>query len=339
MTELPTAQLGLTGIEITRLGIGSWAIGGGDWDGGWGPQDDKESVAAIRHAVEAGLNWVDTAAIYGLGHSEEVVAAALSVFSDDDRPYVFTKGSEDFGTGHGKPPYRRAGESASIRAQVENSLRRLDRDRIDLYQLHWPADDGTPVEAYWATLLELQSEGKIGAAGLSNHGLDLLARAEAVGHVASLQPPLSLLERSALNDIIPWCRVHDTGVIVYSPMQSGLLTGSFTPERAASLSQSDWRSRSANFQSPKLEANLALVDSLRPIASRHATSVASVAIAWTLSFPGVTGAIVGVRRPEQVDAWIDGATLELDAEDISNVIDAIERTGAGIGPTVVSSVP
>jgi aryl-alcohol dehydrogenase-like predicted oxidoreductase len=300
---------------------------------GWGPQDDDESIAAIRHAIEAGVNWVDTAAIYGLGHSEEVVGRALSAFAEADRPYVFTKCGVLRDPEDPMLPNLWVGDPASIRAEVETSLKRLQVDRIDLYQMHWPPRDGTPIEQYWSTLLELQAEGKIAAAGLSNHGVDLLDQAEAVGHVASAQPPFSLVNRSAGGDVIPWCEAHGTGVIVYSPMQSGLLTGAFSAERVASLPADDWRARNAQFQSPKLEANLALAEALRPIAARHETTVGAVAVAWTLTFPGVTGAIVGGRRPEQIDGWIAAATLELDSEDIAAIATAIDQTGAGTGPS------
>ncbi|MDA8290527.1 MAG: aldo/keto reductase [Actinomycetota bacterium] len=319
-------------MNVTRVGFGAWAIGGGGWVFGWGPQDDEESVSAIRHAVESGVNWVDTAAIYGLGHSEEVVARALASFSEADRPYVFTKCGVLPDPNDPMLPNRWVGDPASIRAEVEASLSRLGIERIDLYQMHWPAKDGTPVEVYWQTLLDLVSEGKVRAVGVSNHGTDLLDRAEAIGHVGTLQPPFSLVNRDAAADVLPWCAAHETGVIVYSPMQSGLLTGSFDAARVASLPADDWRARNAEFVSPRLEANLALVDALRPIAARHSTSVGAVAVAWTLSFPGVTGAIVGARRPEQVDGWIDAATLELGVDDLAEVSDALDRTGAGHGP-------
>ncbi|MCU1494445.1 MAG: aldo/keto reductase [Acidimicrobiaceae bacterium] len=331
MTPFPTRPLGRTGLEITRVGFGAWAIGGGGWVAGWGPQDDDESVAAIRHSIEAGVNWVDTAAIYGLGHSEEVVATALSVFADEDRPYVFTKCGVLPDPADPMLPNLFVGDPASIRTEVESSLKRLRLERIDLYQMHWPARDGTPIERYWSTLLDLQREGKIGAAGLSNHTVEMLDAAEAIGHVGSMQPPFSLINRTAGGDVIPWCESHGTGVIVYSPMQSGLLTGSFSAERAAALPADDWRRRNAEFQSPKLEANLALADALKPIAERHDTTVAAVAIGWTLASSGVTAAIVGARRPEQIDGWIDAATLELDAEDLAAIERSIDQTGAGTG--------
>lgn len=333
MTPPLTRPFGTTGMEITRVGFGAWAIGGGGWVAGWGSQDDEESVGAIRHAVESGVNWVDTAAIYGLGHSEEVVARALSVFPVGDRPYVFTKCGVLPDPDDPMKPNLWVGDPESIRQEVEDSLRRLEMERIDLYQMHWPPRDGTPVEQYWGTLLELQEAGKVRAVGLSNHGVDQLEAAEQVGHVASVQPPFSLVNRKAATDVVPWCAAHGTGAIVYSPMQSGLLTGSFSAARAAALPADDWRSRNAEFQPPRLEANLALADALRPIAQRHGTTVAAVATAWTLAFAGVTGAIVGARRPDQVDGWLDAARLELEATDLAEIAGAIERTGAGDGPS------
>ncbi len=321
-------------MEITRVGFGAWALGGGGWVAGWGPQDDEESVAAIRHAVEAGVNWIDTAAIYGLGHSEEVVAQAIAGFPEVDRPYVFTKCGVRPDPRDPMLPNLWIGEPAELRREVEDSLRRLRVERIDLYQMHWPPRDGTPVEAYWGTLLELVEEGKVAAVGLSNHGVDLLEQAEAIGHVATLQPPFSLVRRQAAADVLPWCAAHGTGVVVYSPMQSGLLTGRWDAGRVAALAEDDWRRRNPEFSPPRLEANLALADALRPVAERHAVTVAAVAVAWVLAFPAVTGAIVGARRPAQVDGWISAGTLQLAPEDLEEIAAAIDRTGAGEGPVL-----
>lgn len=332
-TPLPTTPLGSTGMHITRVGFGAWAIGGGGWAFAWGDQDDDSSVAAIRHAVEHGVNWIDTAAVYGLGHSESVVAKALADIPEADRPLVFTKGGlvwDDDDPG-GEPV--RIGSPASLRREVEASLRRLRVDRVDLYQMHWPAGDGTPVEDYWGTFLDLRSEGKVRAVGLSNHDARQLEAAEALGHVDSIQPPFSAIHRQAAADVIPWAAGHGTGVIVYSPMASGLLTGAFSRDRAAALSAGDWRSRNADFEGDALSRNLALADALRPVAERHGVSVAAVAVAWTLAFPGVTGAIVGARDPGQIDGWIAAATIELDQEDLVEVAGAITRTGAGSGPS------
>lgn len=333
-TELPTRALGTTGMRITRVGFGAWAIGGAGWAFGWGEQDDADSIAAIRGAVELGINWIDTAAVYGLGHSEEVVARALRDFAPADRPYVFTKCGLVWDPADPEAAPRRVGDPASIRREVEASLRRLGVERIDLYQMHWPAEDGTPLETYWETLLALKKEGKVRAVGLSNHSAGQLERAERIGHVDTLQPPFSAISREVAAAELPWCADHDTGVIVYSPMQSGLLTGSFTAERAAKLSDDDWRSRSPDFTGEGLRRNLALADALRPIAERHRTSVAAVAVAWTLAWRGVTGAIVGARTPDQVKGWVDAGALELSRADLEEIAAAIRETGAGDGPAL-----
>ena len=328
---LPTLTLGTTGIEITRVGFGAWAIGGGGWSFAWGSQDDDESIAAMRHAVERGVNWIDTAAVYGLGHSEELVGRLLRDYPASDRPYVFTKCGLVWDEQNRLTQALRIGEPSSLRREVEQSLARLGVEQIDLYQMHWPAEDGTPLEVYWQTLLDLKKEGKVRAVGLSNHTVDRLEAAEQLGHVDTLQPPFSPIRRDALAAELPWCRAHVTGVIVYSPMQSGLLTGSFSEARAAALAKDDWRSRSPEFQSPRLQNNLALADALRPIAARHDTTVGAIAVAWTLAVPGVTGAIVGARRPNQVDGWIAAGHLELTAADLEDMAEAIVRTGAGTG--------
>lgn len=327
-THLPTRALGKTGLDVTPVGLGAWAIGGE----AWGPQDDSHSIDAIRHAVRAGVNWIDTAAIYGLGHSEEVVAAALAEIPKSERPYVFTK------CGLVWPPERperahvqRSGRRDSIRREVELSLKRLDVEVIDLYQMHWPAPDA-PIEEYWEALLELKREGKVRHVGLSNHDAAQLAEAEAIGHVETLQPPFSMIRRDAGAAILPWCLAHGTGTIVYSPMQAGLLTGTFSAERAERLHETDWRRKDAHFTGDALQRNLALVEALRPIADKHGASVGSVALAWALAWPGLTAAIVGARGPHQVDGWIGAATLTLDAEDVGAIERAIVATGAGTGP-------
>lgn len=330
--ELPKRALGRTGMEITRVGFGAWAIGGAGWAFAWGEQDDSESLAAIRHAVENGINWIDTAAVYGLGHSEEVVAEALEVFSPEDRPYVFTKCGLVWDPENPTAVAKRIGKPESIRREVEASLRRLKVDRIDLYQVHWPAEDGTPLEEYWGEMVRLREEGAVRAVGLCNHRVDQLEIAEGIGHVDTLQPPFSAIKREVAERELPWCAEHDTGVIAYSPMQSGLLTGSFTAERAASLSEGDWRSRSPEFTGEGLKRNLALADAMRPIADRHGTSVAAVAVAWTLAWPAVTGAIVGARNAKQVDGWLPAAQLQLTREDLAEIAEAIRVTGAGKGP-------
>ena len=329
---LPMAPLGTTGMRITRVGFGAWAIGGGGWTFAWGNQDDAASIAAIRHAVERGINWIDTAAVYGLGHSEEIVARALRDIPRDDRPYVFTKAGLVWDERDRAAPPRRIGDPLSLRREVEASLRRLGVERIDLYQMHWPAEDGTALEDYWGTLLQLREEGKVRAVGLSNHNVAQLDAAERLGHVDSLQPPFSAIHREVAAAEIPWCVAHDTGVIGYSPMQSGLLTGAFSVERAARLGADDWRSRSPDFTGLGVRRNVALADALRPIAERHRATVAAVAVAWTLAWPGVTGAIVGARSPAQVDGWIGAASLELTGTDLDDIAAAIRRTGAGTGP-------
>jgi aryl-alcohol dehydrogenase-like predicted oxidoreductase len=333
-STLLTRPFGRTDMRLTPVGFGAWAVGGGDWAFAWGEQDDQASIAAIRHAVARGINWIDTAAVYGLGHSEEVVRRALAELPPDERPYVFTKCGLVWDEHDRRAPARRVGDPASIRRECEASLRRLGVERIDLYQMHWPADDGTPVEAYWQALLDLKAEGKVRAVGLSNHSVEQLQRAERLGHVDTLQPPFSAIRRTSADEL-RWCAEHGTGVIVYSPMQSGLLTGTFTRERAAQLGPDDWRSRSPEFTGEGLERNLALADALRPIAARRETTVASVAVAWTLAWPGVTAAIVGARSPEQVDGWMDAARLELTTGDLDEIAAAIERTGAGAGPARV----
>lgn len=336
MATLPVQPFGSTKWAITRVGFGAWAAGGGGWSFGWGPQDDEESIAAIRHAVEQGVNWIDTAAAYGLGHSEEVVAEALAVFDERDRPLVFTKGGLVSDPANPMVRPRRVGDPKSLRRGLEESLRRLRVDRVDAYQLHWPPDDGTPVEAYWETFLELEAEGLIAAPGLSNHGVELLERAEKLGHVDVVQPPYSLIRREAGADVIPWSRDHETAVIVYSPMQSGLLSGSFTTARVASLAEDDWRRRSPDFSGAELDANLALAAALEPIAHRHRVETGAVAIAWTLANPGVTGAIVGARSPGQVDGWLPAAALVLSDDDLAEIAAGVTRTGAGSGPVTAS---
>jgi aryl-alcohol dehydrogenase-like predicted oxidoreductase len=319
-------------MEITRVGFGAWAIGGAGWAFGWSAQDDGESIATIRRAIEAGINWIDTAAVYGLGHSERIVARALSDFSPADRPYVFTKCGFVWDEQNPAALPQFIGSPASIRREVEGSLRRLCVERIDLYQMHWPPKDGTSIEEYWGTLLDLKREGKIRAAGLSNHSAQQLDTAERIGHVDSLQPPFSAICRDAARSELPWCAQHGTGVIVYSPMQSGLLTGAFSAARVATLASDDWRSRSEHFTGDALQRNLQLADALRPIAERHGTTMAAVAVAWTLAWPGVTSAIVGARRPRQVDGWIDAMRLELTTDDLYEITSAIEHIGCGSGP-------
>jgi aryl-alcohol dehydrogenase-like predicted oxidoreductase len=330
---LPTRPLGSSGLEITRVGLGAWAIGGGGWSFGWGPQDDDASLSAMHHALDRGVNWIDTAAVYGLGHSEELVGRLLRERPQNERPFVFTKCGLAWNEHEPMAPAQRVLKPESIRRECEASLRRLGVERIDLYQFHWPDETGTPIEDSWTTMTRLVEEGKVRAAGVSNFSLPLLDRCESMRHVDSLQPPFSLIRRDTGAKEIPWCAVHDTGVIVYSPMQSGILTDHFSGDRVARMAEDDWRRRSPEFQEPSLSRNLALRDSLRPIAERRGTTIAAVAVAWTIAWPGVTAAIVGARSPEQVDGWIDAASLDLTSEDLEEIAAALENTMAGAGPT------
>jgi aryl-alcohol dehydrogenase-like predicted oxidoreductase len=326
-------------LQITRLGFGSWAVGGDGWAYGWGPQDDAESLATMRHAVELGVNWIDTAAAYGLGHSEEVVGRLLHEIPHAQRPFIFTKCGLVWSENDRMREPQRLLSPDSIRRECEASLRRLGIERIDLYQFHWPDESGTPVEDSWTAMVKLVQEGKVRAIGVSNFNVHLLTRCEAIRHVDSLQPPFSMINRAAADKQMPWCARHDTGVICYSPMQSGLLTDSFTAERVSSLAADDWRRRSPEFQEPNLRRNLQLRDALGPIAKRHDTSVSSIAIAWTLAWPGVTGAIVGARTPKQVDGWIGAASIALTPRDLDDIAAAIRQTGAGVGPARQPTAP
>lgn len=337
MGAIPTRKLGISGLEISSVGFGAWAIGGGGWAYGWGPQDDQASLQAMRHAITLGINWIDTAAVYGLGHSEELVGRLLRKLPAGDRPYVFTKGGLAWDEKDRMAEPRQDLRPDSIRRGCEASLRRLGVERIDLYQFHWPDETGTPVEDSWGEMVRLVEEGKVRWAGVSNFDVSLLERCEKIRHVDSLQPPFSLIHRGAAADVIPWCAEHGTGVIVYSPMQAGLLTEKWTVERVQGLAPDDWRHRWPDFQSPNVERNLALRDALKPIAARHGTTIATVAVAWTLAWRGVTGAIVGARSPEQVDGWIEAAGLVLSQDDLDEIVRAIDRTGAGTGPTNPSS--
>ncbi len=332
MPSLPTRRLGKDGPRISRIGLGAWAMGGGGWAFGWGPQDDAASLATMRRAVEFGIDWIDTAAVYGLGHSEEVVGRFLRELPAGERPYVFTKCGLVWDERSRMGEIRRDLRPGSIRRECEASLRRLGVDRIDLYQFHWPDDTETPVEESWGEMARLVEDGKVRWIGVSNFDVGLLEQCEAVRHVDSLQPPFSAISRAAAAAEIPWCAGHGTGVIAYSPMKSGILTEKWTAARVGRLAPDDWRRRAPDFQPPDIGRNLALRDALRPVAGRHGTSVASVAIAWTLAWRGVTGAIVGARSPAQLDAWIDAGKLSLTSEDLDEIARAIERTAAGSGP-------
>lgn len=330
--QLARRSLGTSGVDITVVGFGAWAVGGGGWSFTWGPQDDEASISAMRRAVEHGVNWIDTAGVYGLGHSEEVVGRFLKTLAASERPLVFTKGGLVWDEREPMTRARRILAPDSIRRDCEASLRRLGVERIDLFQFHWPDESGVPMEESWGAMAQLVGEGKVRLAGVSNFDVPLLDRCEAIRHVDSLQPPFSPINRDAASRQIPWCVAHGTGVICYSPMQSGLLTDGFTRERVDRMSPDDWRRRSPHFQEPNLTANLALRDRLQSVAQRHETTTSAVAVAWTLSWPGVTGAIVGARSASQVDGWIDGGRLHLTEEDLDEVARAIAVTGAGSGP-------
>jgi aryl-alcohol dehydrogenase-like predicted oxidoreductase len=330
--SLPTRALGTSGLHLTTVGFGAWAAGGGGWSFGWGPQDDEASIAAMRHAIDRGVNWIDTAAVYGLGHSEEVVGRFLRTLAPADRPFVFTKCGLEWDPSDPMKVSRRILQPDSIRRECDASLRRLGVERIDLYQFHWPDESGVPIEESWDVMTQLVQEGKIRAIGVSNFDVRLLERCEARRHVDSLQPPFSMIKREIAGAQLPWCAAHGTGVICYSPMQSGILTDTFSAARVEAFAADDWRRRGPEFKSPQLERNLALRDALTPIAARHGTTVSAVAIAWVLAWPGVTGAIVGARSPEQVDGWLPAASVSLTPEDLAAIRSAIEQTGAGSGP-------
>ena len=312
---METRRLGKSDLHITPIGFGAWAIGGGGWQFGWGAQNDKESIAAIHRALDLGINWIDTAAVYGLGHYEEIVRRALKE-RPGSQPYIFTKCGMVWNE---QRQIDYSLRSASVRRECEQSLQRLGVDVIDLYQIHWPADDTAETMEGWETLAALQKEGKVRWIGASNFSLAELQRANAVAPVCSLQPPYSLIRRDIENDLLPYCLRVNIGVIVYSPMASGLLTGAFNRQRAAALSSDDWRSRNADFQEPKLSQNLALVERLREVGGAHRRSPGEVAIAWTLRQPAVTGAIVGARSPGQVDGIIGAAELRLSPEEVARI--------------------
>ena len=309
-TQLRTTQLGTTGLEITRIGFGAWALGGGGYDWGWGTQDDEDSIAAIHHALGLGVNWIDTAAQYGFGHSEEVVGRALAGLAE--RPYVFTKGGQPEGPGR---TTIRSLRRDSLRREVEGSLSRLGLDAIDLYQIHWPVPG--EIEEGWSALVDFRDEGLVRHIGVSNFSVEQLRRIGQIAPVETLQPQYSLVAREVEDETLPYAERAGIGVIVYSPMGSGLLTGAMTRERIASLPDDDWRKHDARFQEPRLSQTIALVERMRAVAGRHDTSAGAVAVAWTLANPAVDAAIVGFRRPDQVDPIVDAASLELSGDDIA----------------------
>jgi aryl-alcohol dehydrogenase-like predicted oxidoreductase len=304
---LETRTFGITDMEITPIGFGSWAIGGGGWAAAWGPQDDEEAVGAIRRAVELGMNWIDTAAVYGLGHSEELVARALKGLPESERPFVFTKCSLVWDEGG---EVHNVLKKDSVKRECEESLRRLKTDVIDLYQIHWPNPD-EDIEEGWSALTELKEEGKVWHIGVSNFGVGQMERAQSIAPVETLQPPYNMLNRDVEEEILPYCEAQNIGVIVYSPMRSGLLTGKMTRERVQNLPSDDWRRNSSDFQEPRLSKILELVELLGEIGGEYGRSPGEVAIAWTLRHPAVTAAIVGGRRPDQVAGIIGAAEFRL----------------------------
>jgi len=310
-TKLTTTRLGNTELEITRVGFGAWAIGGNGYEFGWGAQDDDESIETIHHALALGINWIDTAAVYGLGRSEGVVGQALEGL--DQLPYVFTKASLRKGD-NGKVVHSLKRDS--ILYEVETSLERLRIDAIDLYQVHWPNPDAD-IEEGWAVLAELKEWGLVRHIGVSNFDVDQLRRIQGIAPVESLQPPYSLVARDVEEEILPFAESEGIGVIAYSPMGSGLLTGKMTRGRIERLPDDDWRKHNDRFREPQLSRNLALVDRLQTVAGRHGTTPGAIAVAWTLRNPAVDGAIVGFRRPDQVDPLVESGSIELSAEDVA----------------------
>ena len=309
---MQTKKLGNSDMYLTPLGIGAWAMGGGGWAFAWGPQDDNESIAAIHAALDAGLTWIDTAAIYGLGHSEEVVARALRGRS---KPFVFTKCARIWNE---RGEIGKSLKADSIRREVEASLRRLQVDVIDLYQIHWPEPD-EDLEEGWATLAKLKQEGKVRWIGVSNFNAAQLRRAQAVAPITSLQPPYSILSRGIEEQVLPYTHAQGIGVIVYSPMKSGLLSGAMTRARVAAMPEDDFRRRTAPFQEPQLTRNLELAELLRGIGARHGRTAGEVAIAWTLHHPAVTAAIVGMRSARQVEGVIGAAEFRLSPREIEEI--------------------
>jgi aryl-alcohol dehydrogenase-like predicted oxidoreductase len=313
---MQTRKLGNSDLHITPVGYGAWAIGGSGWQFGWGSQDDNDSISAIHRSLELGVNWIDTAAVYGLGHSEEVVARALKSWSGP-RPYVFTKCGLRWDA---KGNVKKVLSPDSIRREVEDSLRRLSLDTIDLYQIHWPPDPDSPeLEEGWSALASLQRQGKVRWIGVSNFSVQQLRRAQALAPVTSLQPPYSLVHREIEDQVLPYCLGAGIGAIVYSPMASGLLTGAMTRERAAQLPRDDWRKSHPDFTEPNLSRNVALVERLREIAERHNRSAGEVAIAWTLHNPAVTGAIVGARNARQAEGVMRAGELRLTNEEVNKI--------------------
>jgi aryl-alcohol dehydrogenase-like predicted oxidoreductase len=318
---MQTRRLGNSDLMITPTGCGSWAVGGAGWAFGWGHQDDSDSIAAILRALELGVNWIDTAAVYGLGHGEEIVARALEEWKGKT-PLVFTKCGLIWDA---QGQITRKMTASLIRKECEDSLRRLRTDVIDLYQVHWPPHIVTEIEEGWATLAALRKEGKVRWIGVSNFNAAQMERCRAIADLTSLQPPYSLIRREIEPEILPYCRQHSIGVITYAPMASGLLTGAMTAERAANLPDDDWRKRDPEFNEPNLSRNLALVERLKRVAARFGRTPGEVAIAWVLSNPAVTGAIVGTRSAKQAEGVMRAAEVRLRPEDIAEIEGATEQ--------------
>jgi aryl-alcohol dehydrogenase-like predicted oxidoreductase len=319
---MKTKQLGNSDLNLTPIGVGAWAMGGGGWAFAWGPQDDDDSISAIHAALDKGVNWIDTAAVYGLGHSEEIVGKAVKGLANP--PYVFTKCARIWNE------RREIGKSLkadSVRREVEASLRRLQVERIDLYQIHWPEPD-EQVEEGWTAMAQLKAEGKVRYIGVSNFNVDQLRRAEAIAPITSLQPPYSMISPEIEDAIVPYCGANNIGVLAYSPMKSGLLSGAMTHERVAAFPADDFRRRVPHFQEPLLSRNLALAELLREIGKRHGRSPGEVAIAWVLRRPEVTAAIVGMRSAEQVDGVIGAAEFRLSPEEISEIASFFARAAS-----------
>ncbi len=323
-SAMQTKTLGNSDMALTAIGFGAWAIGGGDWQFAWGSQDDRDSIEAIHKAVEVGVNWIDTAAIYGLGHSEEVVGQALKTLSGP-KPYVFTKCSMRWNE---KREIYRSMTAEGVRTECEQSLRRLGLETIDLYQIHWP-DPEAEVEAGWTEMQRLKEEGKIRWTGVSNFSVAQMERVAGIAPVTSLQPPYSLLNRKAEPELLPFCERNGIGVINYSPMVAGLLTGKMSAERIAAMPEDDWRKRSANFKEPKLAKNLELAELLGRIGERHGVETGVVAVAWTLANPAITAAIVGGRSAKQVEGTASALAFRLTAEEVREIEAFVKEQGIG----------
>jgi len=315
-------KLGDSDLQITPLGLGAWAMGGSGWQFSWGEQDDTDSTSAIRAAIDAGLNWIDTAAVYGLGHSEEVVGRALKGLSK--KPYIFTKCERRWDQDR---KIFSSLKAESIRRECEDSLRRLQVDVIDLYQVHWPEPD-QDIEEGWTEMARLKEQGKVRWIGVSNFNVQQLKRAQKIAPITSLQPPYSLLVRKIEPEILPFAKENNIGVIVYSPMRAGLLAGKMTKERAQNLAAEDWRRRDKDFQEPNLSRNLELVELLKNIGARHGKASGEVALAWVLANPAVTGAIVGLRRADQLNGTIGALDFRLSPEELSEIETFFTRQSA-----------